>query len=71
MSVPDQVSVINTKTNKLEASQPMNAILFATTPDGKYLVAGDGPRLNFIDTTTDSVVKTIQFDTVPGGVVVL
>jgi DNA-binding beta-propeller fold protein YncE len=70
LSVPDQVSVIITKTNKLEASYPMNAVLFATTPDGKYLIAGDGPRLNFIDTTTFSVARTIQFDTVPGGVVV-
>jgi DNA-binding beta-propeller fold protein YncE len=70
LSVPDQVSVINTRTYKLEGSHPMNAILFATTPDGKYLIAGDGPRLNFIDTTTDSVVKTIQFDTAPAGVVV-
>ena len=71
LSVPDQVSVINTKSNKVEASHPMNAILFATSPDGKYLIAGDGPRLNFIDTTTFLVVKTIQFDATPAGVVVI
>ncbi|HYX31152.1 MAG TPA: caspase family protein [Pyrinomonadaceae bacterium] len=70
LSVPDQVSIIDTKTNKLEASYPMNAYLFATTPDGKYLIAGDGPRLNFMETKTERVVKTIQFDTIPAGVAV-
>ena len=70
LSVPDQISIINTKTNKLEASRPITAYLFGTTPDGNYLIAGDGPRLHFIDTKTYTIVKTLQFDTAPGGVAV-
>ena len=70
LSVPDQISIINIKTNKLEASRPITANLFGITPDGKYLMAGDGPRLHFIDAKTYTIAKTLQFDTAPGGVAV-
>jgi len=70
LSVPDQISVIDTKTDRITASHPLSANLFAVTPDGKYLIARDGLRLNFIDTASDTVVKTIQFDTAPAGIAV-
>lgn len=70
VSVPDQISIINIKTNKLEASRPITANLFGITSEGKYLIAGDGPRLHFIDTKTYRIAKTLQFDTSPGGVAV-
>jgi DNA-binding beta-propeller fold protein YncE len=70
LSIPDQISVIDTKTDRITASHPSSANLFAVTPDGKFLIARDGLRLNFIDTATDTVVKTIQFDTMPAGIAV-
>jgi len=70
LSFPDQLSVIDTKTHQVTMSRPMNVHLFASTPDGKYVLAVDGTRLNFIDTKTDTVVKTIQFDTTPSGIAV-
>jgi DNA-binding beta-propeller fold protein YncE len=69
-SFPDQISVVDTKSRQVTVSLPMNGLLFAMTPDGKYILAVDGPRLNFIDTKSDTVVKTIQFETTPGGVAV-
>ena len=70
LSIPDQISVIDTKTGKLETSRPITAYLFGTTPDGRYVIAGDGPRLHFIDTKTYAITKTLQFDSAPGGVAV-
>jgi len=69
-SFPDQISVIDTKSHQVTASSPMNVLLLAATPDGKYILAVDGRRLNFIDTSAEIVVKTIQFDTTPGGIAV-
>lgn len=66
------LSVVRIFDNKLVKTilLDFNVSTLCVTPNGKYVLVGNGTRVSIIDTLTDTEIESIQFDYSPEGLVV-
>jgi YVTN family beta-propeller protein len=67
---PDRLSIVNTRTNQVDATLNIGARFFATTPDDRYLLALGGSRLFVLSTNENKIANEIPLDPAAGGIAV-